>query len=80
MFFGWCSGLFQVACISASSEILILYAAIKTLLQIISGSSFQGDMILPILIDSWVVLSVKVHTIFVLNGELILITLNKQTN
>ena len=37
-------------------------------------------MILLVLIDNCVVLSVKVHTLFVLNGKLILITLNKQTN
>ena len=36
-------------------------------------------MILPVLIDNCVVSSVKVHALFVLNGELILITL-KQTN
>ena len=38
-------------------------------------------MISPVLIDNCVVLSVKVHNVlFVLNEELISITLNKQTN
>ena len=35
-------------------------------------------MILPVLIDNCVVFSVKVHALFVLNGELI--NLNTQTN
>ena len=35
-------------------------------------------MILPVLIDNCVVLSIKVHVLFVLNGELI--NLNTQTN
>ena len=35
-------------------------------------------MILPVLIDNCVVFSVKVHELFVLNGELI--NLNTQTN
>ena len=37
-------------------------------------------MIRPVLINDCVVFSVKVHALFVLSGELILITLNKQTN
>ena len=38
-------------------------------------------MIFPVLIDNCVVLSVKVNNVlFVLNAELILTTLNKQTN
>ena len=35
---------------------------------------------MPVLTDNCVVLSVKIHAVFVLNEELILITLNKQTN
>ena len=35
---------------------------------------------MSVLIDNCVVLSVKVDALFVLNGELIVITLNKQTN
>ena len=37
-------------------------------------------MILPVLINDCVVLSVKVHALFVLKGGLIIITLNKQTS
>ena len=37
-------------------------------------------MILPVLINDCVVLYVKVHALFVLKGELIIITFDKQTN
>ena len=37
-------------------------------------------MLLPVLIDNCVVLSVKVHALIVLIEELLLKTLNKQTN
>ena len=54
------------------------------LLSRILFKSFQdlafrgGGVILPVLIDNCVVFSVKVHALFVLNGELI--NLNTQTN
>ena len=51
----------------------------KTPLQITSGSSLQGDVLFPVLIDDYVVLLVIVNTIFIVHGGLTLTTLkNKQ--
>ena len=63
--------------ISVSSKILFLYVVIKTPLQIILGSSVQGDLILPVLIDNCVVLLVDVYVISILNGVLKMITLKE---
>ena len=61
VFFGQRRGPIPVVCISVSSKILFLQAAIKTSLPIISGSSFQRDVLLSVLSDNSGVPFVKVH-------------------
>ena len=59
-------------------QILFLQAIIKTPLQNISGSSLQGDVLFPILIDNCVVLLVNIYAVFILHGGLTLITLKNK--
>ena len=68
---GWKWELFLSVC--------LLKIYFKTLLKIISVFSFQGDVILPSLIDNFVVLLVNVYEAFILHGGLTLITLENQT-
>ena len=66
--------------VNVSSKTLFLWAIIKIPLQIILGSSVQGDVIFPVLIDNFVVFLVNVYAVFIVHGGLTLITLkNKQT-
>lgn len=51
----------------------------KTAPKIISGSSVQGDVGLPVLIDNFTFLLVNVYALFVANVVLTLVNLNKQT-
>ena len=70
----------RIVPISVSSKILFLQAIIKTPLQIISGSSIQGDVLFPVLADNCVVFLVNVYVVFIAHGGLTLITIkNKQT-
>ena len=70
----------RIVPISVSSQILFLKAMIKTPLQIISGSSVQGDVLFPVLIDNCVVLLVNVYAVFIVHAGLTLITFrNKRT-
>ena len=70
----------RIVPISLSSKILLLSAIIKAPLQIISGSSAQGDVLFPVLIGNCVVLIVNVYAVLIVHGGLTLITLkNKQT-
>ena len=52
----------------------------RLLLKSFQNLALGGDVILPVLINDCVVLYVKVHALFVLKGELIIITFDKQTN
>ena len=73
---GWKRELF----LSVSSKILFLEAIMKTPLQIVSGSSLQGDVLFKVLIDNCVVLLVNVYAVFISHAGLTtLLTLaNKQ--
>ena len=62
---------------SVSSKILFLQAIFRTPLQIISGSSLQGDVLFLVLIDNSTVLLVSLYAVFIVHGELTLISLKK---
>ena len=62
--------------IRMSSKIPFL-KVVKTTLKIISGSSVQGVVVLPVLIDNFTFLFV--YALFIVNVELTLVNFNKQT-
>ena len=58
--------------VSVFSKILFLQTNIKIPLQIISGSSLQGDVLFLVLIDNWLVLLENVYAVFVVHEGLTL--------
>ena len=70
----------RIVPISVSSKISFFKAIIRTPLQIISGSSVQGDVLFPVLIDNCVVSVVNIYPVLIAHAGMVLITLkNKQT-